>query len=61
MSCNKVDDGEGGGLATLKDRHTLELDTYNGPLPVLIVGTGSQVAAAYSRTSKCLLCVLTSS
>lgn len=34
----QVDEGEGAGLASLKGKHTLELDTYNGPLPVLIVG-----------------------
>lgn len=47
----KVDDGEG-GFATHKDRHTLELDTYNGPLPVLIVGTMADLAAREQRSYK---------
>jgi len=34
----QVDTEEGGGLASLKGKHTLELETYDGPLPVLIVG-----------------------
>jgi len=46
----KVDTEEGGGLASLKGKHTLELETYDGPLPVLIVGTMADLAAREQRS-----------